>query len=219
MTTIISIDGNIGSGKSTLIKLLKTKFNSDKFVFIQEPIELWLNNKDEFGENILTKFYRNQEKYAFPFQMMAYISRLHLIKQAVKCNPDKIIITERCCHTDKNVFATMLHDDKKIEDVCYNIYLGWFNEFFDELKFDNIIYVNTLPDKCHERINKRLRDGESEIPLEYLKKCDKYHHDWLKNVNNVLQLDGNVEFETDKQVLIGWENQIIDFVNNLQNVK
>ena len=46
-----------------------------------------------------------QKNNAFPFQMMAYISRLSLLKNAIRENPDSIIICERCLQTDKYVFA------------------------------------------------------------------------------------------------------------------
>ena len=54
----------------------------------------------------------------------------------------------------------------------------------------NVIYVNTKPDKCYERVIKRGREGET-IPLEYLIKCDKYHNSWLVDYGNKLELDGN----------------------------
>ena len=71
---IISIEGNIGSGKSTLLEQLRTKYKNNKqIVFINEPVDEWDTIKDEDGQTILSKFYKNQSKYAFSFQMMAYI--------------------------------------------------------------------------------------------------------------------------------------------------
>jgi deoxyadenosine/deoxycytidine kinase len=210
---IISIEGNIGSGKTTLVNLLKESLiNNDKFIFISEPIDIWIKNKDKNGENILTKFYTNQEKYAFPFQIMAYFSRLHLIKNAIKNNPDKIIITERCVNTDRNVFAKMLYEDNKIEDVCYNIYLEWFDEFMDGMNIDKYIYVDSEYSLCHKRINKRNRQGEENIPIEYLKRCELYHKQWLLNNNSLLILDGNQEFENNTDLFNLWKKQILDFI-------
>ena len=127
MPYIYSIEGNIGSGKSTLVRRLQ-KMNSN-IVFMLEPVDEWGDIKDRKGENILTKFYRNQKKYSFSFQMMAYISRLSKLKKIIRKNPYSIIITERSMLTDKNVFAKMLYDDDKIEEVNYIIYLKWFDEF------------------------------------------------------------------------------------------
>ena len=175
---------------------------------MQEPVDQWLNNKDEQGENILEKFYKNQEKYAFPFQMIAYISLLHLIRETVKKHPGKIIITERCPHTDKYVFAQMLYDDKKIETVCYNIYNSWFDAYLEDFSFEKVIYINADPETCYDRIGKRSRQGET-IPLAYLQRCHTYHEKWLKNGKyNVTELDGNQEFEHDKEIFDKWK-QII----------
>ena len=84
MSQIISIEGNIGSGKSTILKSLKEHFeNSRNIIFLQEPVDEWATIKDKEGNTILSKFYGNQKKYSFAFQMMAYISRLNLLMNAI----------------------------------------------------------------------------------------------------------------------------------------
>ena len=72
---IYSIEGNIGSGKSTLVNMLKIEQENNKnIVFMDEPVCIWESIKDKEGTNIIEKFYGNTPKYAFSFQMMAYIS-------------------------------------------------------------------------------------------------------------------------------------------------
>ena len=72
MTKIIYIEGNIGSGKSTLVSNLKKHYEGrSDILFLQEPVHLWENIKDEDGNNMIEKFYSNQEKYSFAFQIMA----------------------------------------------------------------------------------------------------------------------------------------------------
>ena len=105
MSIIISIEGNIGSGKSTLVDYLKNNYTDKNIVYLQEPVDEWNNIKDENNITILEKFYANQTKYSFAFQMMAYISRLDLLRNSIKNNPNSIIITERSLFTDKYVFA------------------------------------------------------------------------------------------------------------------
>ena len=71
---IVSIEGNIGSGKSTLLSNLREHYkNSSNVVFLKEPVDEWEKITDENGETILKKFYSDQEKYSFSFQMMAYV--------------------------------------------------------------------------------------------------------------------------------------------------
>lgn len=197
MVKIFSIEGNIGSGKSTLVRILQEK--CPNFIYMLEPVDEWADVKDKKGENILTKFYRNQEKYSFSFQMMAYISRLAKLKRLVKKNPNSIIITERSVLTDKNVFAKMLYDDKKIEEVNYIIYLKWFDEFIKEIPITGYIYVDVTPETSYTRVLKRNRQGE-DIPLSYLRACNLYHLRWLEKEKNVLMLDAEGNFEQDNEL-------------------
>ena len=199
MKYIFSIDGNIGSGKSTLINNLKSiKYaNSLKVFFLPEPVSIWNEIKDSSGISILEKYYADQKRYAFSFQMMAYITRLKQIRDCIAQTPDNcIIITERCMYTDREIFAKMLFDSGKIEEIEYSIYLKWFDEFINDINITGIIYVQTLPKTCSERIVGRNRKGEESIPLEYLTNCHKYHEDWLLNETNVLILNGEGEQDT-----------------------
>lgn len=211
---ILSIEGNIGSGKSTLVKNLENyhKKNS-KICFLQEPVDIWNTIVDENNDTILTNYYKNQKKYAFPFQMMAYISRLSLLKKALKKDYN-LIVTERSVLTDKMVFAKMLYDDKNIEEIEYSIYLKWFDEFIEELPELKIVYVQTDPIIAKSRVDKRAREGEN-IPLEYLINCDKYHNDWLynKELDEMLIIDGNKDINLNPEFIDIWINDINNFAN------
>ena len=194
--TTISIEGNIGSGKSTLIEELKQRFPT--MIFVDEPVKDWELIHDTNGVTMLQKFYEDKHTYSFPFQMMAFISRLKLLRKARRENPNAIIITERSLYTDKLVFAKMLFEKGFIEDVNYKIYLTWFDEFAIDCPIDKIIYVKTDPEICFERINKRARLGEDSIPFDYIQECNKYHENMLTQSlsnckpNEQLVLDGNI---------------------------
>ena len=239
---IISIEGNIGSGKSTLLANLKKHFNNNhRVIFLREPVDEWSKIKDEHGATILEKFYADQDKYSFSFQMMAYISRLKLLKETINeieediknvCwdhiderynlprNLKYFIITERSLYTDKMVFAKMLYDSGKIELINYQIYLNWFNTFADEFNVNKIIYVNADPDICYERVGKRHRHGEDKIPLEYLKNCHNYHNNMLDKslpdcvCDSQLVLDGNVDIYENDHILNEWISSIENFIYN-----
>jgi deoxyadenosine/deoxycytidine kinase len=209
MSQIISIDGNIGSGKSSFLSYLKEISKEQKFIFVDEPVEQWLQIRDaETGESIFEKFYQDKSKYSFSFQMMAFISRFSMLRKAIKENPDAIIITERCLYTDKYVFAKMLYDTKMLEDVNYQIYCKWFEEFSQEIPMSKIIYIKTNPEICLERINKRNRTGEDTIKLDYLQLCSTYHEDMMnelreKNIE-VIVLNGNVDIYAIPNIYQQW---------------
>lgn len=213
---IISIDGNIGSGKSTLLIYLREVLqNNQDVIFLKEPVDEWELIKDNNGKTILQNFYENQEKYSFSFQMLAYISRLNLIKEAIKQNPNAIIITERSLYTDKMVFAKMLYEDKLINDIDYQIYLKLFDSFAKEYPVHKIIYVKTQPDICLDRIKKRSRTGETNIKLEYLKNLDKYHNDMINSKelgHNSLYLNGNIDIYKNPETLNEWSKNIQNFI-------
>jgi deoxyadenosine/deoxycytidine kinase len=244
---IISIEGNIGSGKSTLLANLKKYFNNESnIIFLREPVDEWAKIKDENGTTMLEKFYADQEKYSFSFQMMAYISRLKLLRDIVTeiknkqygfikkktqemftnfeeeedyiTPPKYIIITERSLYTDKMVFAKMLFDTNKIEYINYQIYLNWFNTFAEEYPVHKIIYVRADPETCYKRISIRNRQGEDNIPLEYLKSCHKYHENMLDTSSsdcvckNQLILNGNLDIYENQDILDDWIDSIQEFI-------
>jgi deoxyadenosine/deoxycytidine kinase len=219
---IVSIEGNIGSGKSTLLENLRKYYNNNtRVIFLREPVDDWEKIKDSQGNTMLKKFYSDQEKYSFAFQMMAYISRLKILRDTIKVvsqdiNQQYIIITERSLYTDKHVFAKMLHDQGNIEDVCYQIYLNWFEEFASDFPINYSVYVKTDPTNCYERIHKRSREGEEVIPLAYLQDCHNYHEEFLNENTGIkskkLVLDGNVNIYENEKVLDKWIEQINELV-------
>lgn len=212
-TIIVSIDGNIGSGKSTLETELIKRFGVP-VIHVKEPVEEWGNIKDKSGNTMLQLFYKDPLKYGFSFQIMAYISRLKLLKAAIKENPGAIIITERSLYTDKLVFAKMLYDTGKMEDVNYQIYLNWFDAFIEECGVNKIIYIKASPETCYNRIALRARSGEEQIPIQYLTECDIYHDEMLKELSHIPQLvlDGNSDINTNPNKLDDWISQIRDFI-------
>lgn len=202
MAYIFSIEGNIAAGKTTLLKKLKenSEFQGYKMIFIEEPVEVWETIQDNKGKNILQHFYDDNVKYAFPFQMMAYISKIQLLVKTIKENPKSIIILDRSIFTDKNIFVEMLHDSGKLNDIEYNIYLKWFDAYKEGVKLDGIIYLKADVEYSLQRIITRGRPGEKNIPKEYLKSCYNYHEKWLNNIDeqeNILVLNGNKDLNDD----------------------
>jgi len=186
---IVTIEGNIGSGKSTFVQELKNKniYPESNICFLLEPVDEWAKICAD-GETIIEKYYKDQQLYAFQFQMLAYISRLKQIRDAMKQDYD-FIFTERSVLSDKNVFAKMLYDDGILSQTEYDIYNKWHQEFIADYPDPIIIYIKTSPEVALSRVIKRARLGEN-IPLTYLQKCSDYHDKWILGDNNIV-LDGN----------------------------
>jgi deoxyadenosine/deoxycytidine kinase len=227
MPVIVSVEGNIGSGKSTFIRQLQTYTNTHtqpqaySITFIQEPVDEWEKIRDSSGESILEKFYKNQAEYGFSFQIMAYITRLRKLVDAIESNPDGIFICERSLETDKYVFAKMLYDDQKIKEIDWNIYNYWFQTFVDKVQTNKIIYIQTSPMNCYNRVKQRNRSGENNIPLVYLENCHNYHESWLdQSTTNITTINGNVDIQDQeiyKNVLQSTLQEIHDEYNKKYN--
>lgn len=223
---IISIEGNIGAGKTTIVEHLQKRLEkNEEIIFLREPVDIWDTIRDNNNVTILEKFYNDSEKYAFCFQVMAFATRSTNIKNAIKTNPGcKYIICERSLEADNNIFAKMLKDDGKIEDIEYKVYEHFYHNCRDEVNVDGVIYIDSSPSVCLERINKRNRGGEGGIPLEYLENCKKYHDVWLvenKDQLPVIHIDTNENVtydekdEKDKGNI--WIDNIKTFITDFEN--
>uniref|UniRef100_A0A6C0AU65 Deoxynucleoside kinase domain-containing protein n=1 Tax=viral metagenome TaxID=1070528 RepID=A0A6C0AU65_9ZZZZ len=225
---LISIEGNIGAGKTTILKMISDMYSTsqDKIVFLKEPVELWYNIKDESGKTMLENFYENPKKNAFAFQIMACVTRTSIIKNAMKEHKNcEIVLCERSIEADSKIFAKMLYDDGLMSKMEHSIYMLLYNENIADYSVDGIIYISTNPDKCYERVQKRNREGESNIEMDYLVKCDKYHMDWLlddhiDNNSNILELDTSKDIDilNPKQYQF-WVNKISSFIDDVKKGK
>ena len=231
MPIIVSFDGNIGSGKSTTCyeyeQYLKRHTDDDggifpgvtcleeEVCFLDEPVALWNQVCDKDGVNILTNLYKDIRANAFKFQMMAYISRLALLRKAVKNPKIKVIITERSVETDRNVFAKMLYDTGDISHDEFQIYTLWFDEFLTDVPLSGIIYINASPDVCLARIEKRARAGEM-IHSDYIQRCHEYHEDWIRARGcPLLELPANEDMIETPRILSERMERITEFIRGL----
>ncbi len=188
MTIIISIEGNIGSGKSSVIKELKKKYK--QFYYLEEPVDSWTSVKDDNGKTILDLFYGDNTRWAYTFQNLAYITRVKQIL-AIK-DKYEYIVMERSIFTDRNVFAKIMEQDGHINKIEKGLYDQWFEFLKKDVKVDGYIYIKADPKTSLERIRKRNRQGEENITLEYLEKLHKAHNEWLIQ-ENTTNIDGNDE--------------------------
>lgn len=176
----IHIEGNIGAGKSTLLTFLEKEFACN---VSQEPVGEWMKL------DLLDKFYKDINRWSFAFQMNCFISRVHQVDKLPSWS-DNII--ERSLLSDK-IFAQNCYNNGNMEKTEFDVYLRWSEWLYDRVckKVKNIIYLRVPPEVCYERIKQRNREGEEEIPLEYLKQLHVLHDEWLLNNKeiNVLVLD------------------------------
>lgn len=203
---IISIEGNIGVGKSTFTNILKNIFVES--IIVAEPVDMWLNTCTKSGENILGLFYKDIPRWGYTFQNLAHVTRMMKIQDAIKSNK-KTIFLDRSLGTDKNVFEKMLYDDNLISDIennMYNLWCDFYKNYVNDMSSWKYIYLRCSPNTSYERIKKRGREEEKNITLEYLEKLHKYHEEWLMNTNDVLIIDCDKDFENN----LDYQTEIIN---------
>jgi deoxyadenosine/deoxycytidine kinase len=153
---IISVEGNIGSGKSTVLEYVKNK----EKVF-QEDLDNW--------GTWIEDFYSNPEKNSFGFQMRVLLSQSY-----IKNNTNDILFHERSPLTCNYIFGNILQTQNHLSYPEHSICLEFANKYCWEPSY--IIYIKTEPDICKQRILERNRSGEN-IDISYLKLVHKYHED------------------------------------------
>jgi deoxyadenosine/deoxycytidine kinase len=79
---IISIEGNIGAGKSTFVNIISNYVKNSEIV--SEPVEMWKSLSDSDGKNILDKYYQNIPRWAYSFQNLACITRMMKIEDTIR---------------------------------------------------------------------------------------------------------------------------------------
>ena len=214
MTYIISIEGNIGSGKSTLCKDLENVTFKIPHKIIYENVGEWCKHTDKNNKNIFELYYLDKEKYSYLFQSYVICSRVWHILDTIKQYPNHIIICERSHLTDFYIFASVLYKLKLMTDLEFKIYSEIFKTFTIEIC--GTIYNRVSSEICIERIQKRNRMGENITP-EYIQILDESHEKWLQNKENMLTIDGSIDItETEKrnkQI-----EDIIEFVNMITTI-
>jgi deoxyadenosine/deoxycytidine kinase len=155
----IVIDGNIGVGKSTQLRLLEQV----GYRVFREPIDDWS----------LDLFYKDQARWAFLLQMQI----LHSFQTG---STSSITIHERCPLSSNHVFWTNLLRNKKVtqqEDSIYKKYyemIGWEPDLY--------IYLTCSPEEAHERIKIREQTGDTSVSLEYLQELHSLYNELVMKI-------------------------------------
>ncbi|WP_129408135.1 deoxynucleoside kinase [Marinitoga lauensis] len=187
----INIEGNIGSGKTTLANAIFYKINADELIL------------EEFENNpYLPLLYKNED-VGFQTEMFFLVSRY---KQYHKNTSSKLVVSDYDMLKNK-IFADITITKPKEKEKFLKIY-DILTE--DISKPDVLIYIDTDVDTVVERIKKRNRDMEKTIAREYLEMVDKGYKKYFSNLNDYIYIDGNNFNVFD-------ENQLKELLENIVN--
>jgi deoxyadenosine/deoxycytidine kinase len=184
--TMILLEGNIGAGKSTMGRTLKA---SGLFDFIEEPVEAW---QEGFAANLLDAFYSDMKRWAFTFQITAFITRAKTWKEVLARTNHSRVVLERSIFTDRYVFATNSHRLGGMTDAEWQVYCGLWEFLVSNycVEPDCILYYRTPAEVCVERMKSRGRSEEAGVSLEYLQQLESLHDQWLLEHPRAVTLDG-----------------------------
>jgi deoxyadenosine/deoxycytidine kinase len=173
---VISLEGNIGAGKSTFLRIMERHL---AITAIFEPHTKW----QQVGgtDNILQRFYDQPQRWAYTFQSYAFVTRVMEQEQYARKSPGSIQVLERSVYSDRYCFAKNAHDQGMMNALEWKLYQEWFSWLVDGYVAQpaGFIYLRTSPETCYERLKKRGRIEERNVTLEYLKTIHQKHEQWL----------------------------------------
>ena len=165
---IYALEGNIGAGKTTILKLIAKNFKDVEFV--EEPVKEWQNLG---GMNLLDSFYSNPQRWGFSFEFYSMLTKIQALLKAA--DTDKpIIVIERSILSNK-VFMDLSNELGKLDKMEYCMLLNTYNFYLEHVypQLAGIIYLDTPVEECIRRITKRNRGEECSIEKSYLEAIKK----------------------------------------------
>jgi len=169
---IVSIEGNIGAGKSTMLKHFQ-KYSDVEIV--PEPVAEWCDVK---GHNLLQKLYEDPKRWSFQFQSYVQLTRLQLLN---KRTTSSVKIIERSIQNNRFCFLENAKKDGSLSGAELEVLFSWYN-WLDKnlgLPLDLIVYLRTSPEVAYERLRQRGRKEESDVPMKYIEGLHQSYEEWL----------------------------------------
>ncbi|MEI6577472.1 MAG: deoxynucleoside kinase [Bacteroidota bacterium] len=187
----IAIAGNIGSGKTTLAGLLAKHFG-------------WTPQFEDLDTNpYLNSFYEDMQRWSFNLQIYFLNSRFRHIIELRK--GEKTIVQDRTIYEDAYIFAPNLHDMNLMSTRDFDNYLSLFELMNSVIQPpDLLIYLRGSVPTLVNQIQKRGREYEAAIRLDYLKRLNERYEAWV------------TEYKGGKLLIIDVDN--VNFIENAEDL-
>ncbi len=184
MKKFIAVAGNMGSGKTSMVEFLHTRYG---FAPVYEP---YTTNP------YLDDFYRDMRQWAFHSQLyfLTHKFRLHL---GLNDAPGTVV-QDRSIYEDAEIFATNLYRGRFMKKRDYTTYMSLYESMREALQPpDLMIYLKCDTRAVRQRIRKRGRASEQSIPVGYIRRLNKLYDEWIEgyDLSPVLVWDsGNQDY-------------------------
>ena len=194
----ITIEGNIGAGKTSLATLIANEFNAKLIL-------------EQFEDNsFLPKFYEEPDKYAFPLEMSFLASRFQQLKDQL--GPQDLF--KSFTISDYYIVKSLIFAEKTLPEDEFKLYTRFFNIILNQLpRPDLFVYLYVKTSKLQENIKMRGRSYEQNIKDDYLDKIQTGYFEFIKQQNKlpILIIDtNNIDFVNNKddyQKIVGVINK------------
>lgn len=196
----IAVAGNIGSGKTTLTSLLSKHYG-------------WQAHYEDVDTNpYLNNFYEDMQRWSFNLQVYFLNSRFRQVVDIRKGKKD--VIQDRTIYEDAYIFAPNLHSMGLMSTRDFENYSSLFELMSSFLQApDVLIYLRATVPKLVEQIQKRGREYENSIRIDYLKRLNERYEAWISTYaeGKLLIVDvDNINFSENPEDL----GMIIERVNS-----
>uniref|UniRef100_A0A674PCW3 Thymidine kinase 2 n=2 Tax=Takifugu rubripes TaxID=31033 RepID=A0A674PCW3_TAKRU len=168
----ICVEGNIASGKTTCLKYFGKTNNIE---VLTEPVSKW---KNVHGHNPLALMYQDPARWGITLQ--TYV-QLTMLVNHLSCPSTSLKMMERSIFSAKHIFVENLFRSGRMPAVDYAVLTEWFDWITTNISIpvDLIVYLQTTPETCYQRLKHRCREEESAISLDYLESIHQLYEDWL----------------------------------------
>jgi deoxyadenosine/deoxycytidine kinase len=178
MRRSIAIAGNMGTGKSTLVDFLARTYGVMPFY---EP-----NDENPY----LADFYKDMRGWAFQSQLYFLANKFRLHQELDR--QSGVVALDRTIFEDAEIFATALHQMRKISKRDWQTYQSFYGAILDAIRPpDLMIYLRCSMRTLRQRINLRGRAMEKDVPSSYLKRLERLYEEWIRayDMSDVLVLE------------------------------
>lgn len=187
----VAIAGNIGAGKTTLTELLSKHYK-------------WIPQFEDVDQNpYLYDFYEDMPRWSFNLQVYFLNSRLNQLLEISKGT--ETVIQDRTIYEDAYIFAPNLHEMGLMSKRDFDNYFDFFQNLRQMVKPpDLMIYLQASVPTLVGQIQKRGREYEENIRLDYLKRLNDYYSKWVEGYKEgpllVVNVDTNKFAENDEDL-------------------
>lgn len=192
MTKFIAIAGNMGAGKTTMVRYLHQTYG------ITPVYEPFMDNP------YLDDFYGDMKRWAFHSQMYFLTHKFRLHMDLPLGSSHNTIVLDRSIYEDAEIFCRNLYRSKNIPQRDFETYMELYETMQKAIQPpDLMIYLRCSVRTIKKRIQQRNRENEQNIPTKYIRNLNKLYEEWI----------GNYQFSP---VLI-WDSDNMDYISDLMH--